>query len=72
MPKRKKQVYTAFAYKLLYSTITVWTRSAAMTTVSTANSVAIALANCTFTVHLAWPELLYHVETPWKWAYCTT
>ncbi len=53
MPKRKKQVYTAFAYKLLYSTITVWTRSAAMTTVSTANSVAIALANCTFTVHLA-------------------
>ncbi len=34
--KEKKQVCTAFAYELLYSTITVCARSAATTTVGTA------------------------------------
>ena len=43
--KEKKQVCTAFAYELLYSTITVCTCSVAMTTVGMAIGEVIALAD---------------------------
>ncbi len=43
--KEKKQVCTAFAYELLYSTITVCARSAATTTVGTAIGEVFALAD---------------------------
>ncbi len=57
--KEKKQVCTAFAYELLYSTITVSARSAATTTVGMAISEAILVMdfrskwtrNFTFTIH---------------------
>ena len=57
--KEKKQVCTAFAYELLYSTITVCARSAATTTVGTAIGEASLVMDCrskwtrnfTFTIH---------------------
>ncbi len=44
--KEKKQVSTAFAYELLYLTITVCARSAATTTVGTAIGEASIVMDC--------------------------
>ncbi len=62
--KEKKRVFTAFAYELLYSTITVCARSAAMTTVSTVIEEAIALANadCKFCCSPCMARFLDNVE----------
>ena len=55
----------AFAYELLYSTITLCTRFAATTTVSMAIGEAIAL-NCKFYCSLCMARFLDNVETPKK------
>ena len=64
--KEKKQVCTAFAYELLYLTITVCTHSAATATIGTAIGEAIALADADrkFCCSPCMARFLDNVETP--------